>query len=188
MFSLRDATYADMPAICGFSHDPMELFRFFPQARFPLTAEQLEAESFRHRSDQTLLLWNDQPVGYADLYDLHPGIACSIGHVVVDRACRGQGGGRFLVEGMMQIARQRHKARTIKLSCFSDNTPALLLYHDLGFRPYAMEIRYNLHRLLTRQSFRSDAVETHRTANGLPMVLLHLELPPSAGPEQKNTP
>ncbi|MBF0136488.1 MAG: GNAT family N-acetyltransferase [Magnetococcus sp. DMHC-1] len=141
VFTLRHATRDDIPAICDFSPDPMELFRFFPQAHHPLTPEQMVEGPFRHRSDQTLLLWDDQPTGYADIYDLQPGKECFIGHVIVDRTCRGRGAGRFLVEGMIRIARERHQVPLIRLSCFSDNTPALLLYHELGFRPQGMEVR-----------------------------------------------
>ncbi|MBF0177096.1 MAG: GNAT family N-acetyltransferase [Magnetococcales bacterium] len=142
MFSLRSATRADIPIVCGFLHNPIELFRFFPKAHYPLTPEQLEQGSFQSRSDQTLLLWHDEAVGFADLYDLRQGEGCFIGHVIVDGSCRGRGGGRFLVEGMVQIARSRHQVRMVRLSCFSDNTPALLMYHHLGFRPYAMETRH----------------------------------------------
>ncbi|MBF0424963.1 MAG: GNAT family N-acetyltransferase [Magnetococcales bacterium] len=188
MFSLRAATYADMPAICGFSRDPMELFRFFPQAQFPLTPEQLANASFRCRSDQTLLLWQDQPVGYADLYDLQPGIVASIGHVVVDLACRGRGGGRFLVQGMMAIAQERHQAPAVRLSCFSDNTPALLLYHELGFQPHAMEIRHNPQCLLPRHHFAGGSRELRQHSSGLPMVMLHLEHRFSTAPETATAP
>ncbi len=44
---------------------------------------------------------------------------------------------------MLRIARDKHQAAQVTLSCFNDNVAGLLLYPKLGFVPFAIEERRN---------------------------------------------
>ena len=64
-----------------------------------------------------------------------------MGNVLVSPGARGRGVARFLVQQMMDLARSRHQAREMKVSCFNHNTAGLLLYPRLGFVPFGIEER-----------------------------------------------
>ncbi|MGN1401986.1 MAG: GNAT family N-acetyltransferase [Bacillus sp. (in: firmicutes)] len=57
----------------------------------------------------------------------------------VDRAYRNIGVGRALVMAALQKAKEIDGLKTIKLSVTSQNTPAKMLYQNLGFKKYGHE-------------------------------------------------
>lgn len=130
----------DIPVICDFPQGEEELFFMFPKASYPLTPAQLR-ESVASRTDSTVVERGGEVVGYANLYQCTKGDACFIGNVIVAPNARGGGLGRYLLETMADIARARHQASEVRVSCFNGNAPALLLYARLGFQPFAMEDR-----------------------------------------------
>jgi ribosomal protein S18 acetylase RimI-like enzyme len=51
--------------------------------------------------------------------------------------------GRYLIEQMIGLAFSKHQAAEVTVSCFNQNVAGLLLYPQLGFKPYAVEERKN---------------------------------------------
>ncbi len=158
-FSLRPAQAADYPQICAFFASPEALFLVYPGGQYPLTPEQLQEVAAR-RSDLTVLCQGEVVVGFANLYQLLPGESAFIGNVVVSPLLRGQGGGRLLVQHMLQRCFHGHGLKRVHISVFGHNHPAMLLYASLGFVPYGVEAR--------------QAPDGHRVA------LIHLSLERSA--------
>ena len=140
----RPAVEADFPAICALVPSVDELFLVYPRGQFPLTVEQLrQLATTRH--DLTVAVEDAQVIGFANLYDLIPSQSVYIGNVVVDRARRGHGHGRCLVNHMLDLAFGVHAVAEVRISVFCHNTPAVLLYDSLGFVPYAIERRQDPH-------------------------------------------
>ena len=88
-----------------------------------------------------MVLDDGEVVGFANLYNFRDGETCFIGNVVVRPDRRGRGVGVYLVETMLALAFGKHRFNEVRVSCFSGNITALLLYAKLGFTPYAIEHR-----------------------------------------------
>lgn len=138
--TFRTVQAQDIARICSFARTEEEQFFFFPAATWPLTEAQLQA-SVDKRSDSTVIELDGVVVGFANFYKWEQAGTCTIGNVIVDPAIRGQGIGARLIEQMIDIARTRHQASEVTLSCFNSNVAGLLLYPKLGFVPYAIEER-----------------------------------------------
>jgi ribosomal protein S18 acetylase RimI-like enzyme len=138
--TFRTVQAQDIARICSFARTEEEQFFFFPAATWPLTEEQLQA-SVDKRSDSTVIELDGVVVGFANFYKWEQAGTCTIGNVIVDPAIRGKGIGALLIEQMIDIARNRHQASEVTLSCFNSNVAGLLLYPKLGFVPYAIEER-----------------------------------------------
>jgi len=111
-----------------------------PGAAFPLDRAGLE-QAIEGHDCRTVALLDGDVAGFADLYGYEPGRHCFIGHVIIDPARRGRGAGRQLVAAMVRQAAAKYNIERVNLSCFSDNVPALLMYSNMGFIPYAVEAR-----------------------------------------------
>lgn len=138
--TFRAVQAQDIARICSFARTEEEQFFFFPAATWPLTEEQLQA-SVDKRSDSTVIELDGMVVGFANFYKWETAGTCTIGNVIVDPQIRGKGIGAQLIEQMIDIARTRHQASEVTLSCFNSNVAGLLLYPKLGFAPYAIEER-----------------------------------------------
>lgn len=136
----RPVSAEDVLTICDFPQTPQELFFMFPKAQYPLTEAQLLA-SIAQRSDSTVVEGDNAVVGFANFYSFERDGVCSIGNVIVSPKARGKGVARFLVETMVGLAFERHRASEVQLSCFNENTAGLLLYPQLGFVPFGVEER-----------------------------------------------
>ncbi|NNB44746.1 GNAT family N-acetyltransferase [Pseudomonas chlororaphis] len=141
-FAFRPVQERDIPRICGFARNPGELFFFFPAASWPLTHEQLR-DSIAQRSDSTVIERDGQVLGFANFYQWETQGTCTIGNLIVDPEARGAGVAGQLIGEMLRIARDKHQAAQVTLSCFNDNVAGLLLYPKLGFVPFAIEERRN---------------------------------------------
>lgn len=130
----------DIPVICSFPLNEEELFFLFPKAEYPLTSEQLKG-AIAQRSDSTIVEADSTVVGFANFYTWELGGTCSIGNVVISPSARGLGVGRYLIKCMIEIAVSIHHAKEVRVSCFNQNTVALLLYSGLGFKPFSIEER-----------------------------------------------
>lgn len=130
----------DIARICSFARTEQEQFFFFPAATWPLTEAQLQA-SVDKRSDSTVIELDGVVVGFANFYKWENAGTCTVGNVIVDPQTRGKGIGAHLIKQMIDIARTRHQASEVTLSCFNSNVAGLLLYPKLGFVPYAIEER-----------------------------------------------
>jgi ribosomal protein S18 acetylase RimI-like enzyme len=105
-----------------------------------LTPPQL-LDAIGQRSDSTVVELDGAVVAFANYYRWEAGGLCSIGNVVVSKATRGKGVGRYLMEHMIGLAFSKHLAAEVTVSCFNQNSAAMLLYSKLGFLPYAIEER-----------------------------------------------
>lgn len=139
-FTTRPVHPDDLPVICGFPQNQMELFYLYPKATFPLTVDQLQS-SIEQRVESTVLIVDSKVAGFANFYRWEPGIVCTIGNVVVSPAVRGKGAGQFLIRAMIKIAKEKYHVSAVQLSCFNINTYALFFYSRLGFKPYGFEER-----------------------------------------------
>lgn len=138
--TFRPVDEQDIARICSFARTQEEQFFFFPAATWPLTHEQLR-DSIARRSDSTVIERDGQVVGFANFYRWETAGICTIGNVIIDPEARSGGLGAQLVKHMISIARDRHQATEVTLSCFNSNVAGLLLYPKLGFVPFAIEER-----------------------------------------------
>ncbi|MCU7917649.1 MAG: GNAT family N-acetyltransferase [Candidatus Thiodiazotropha sp. (ex Epidulcina cf. delphinae)] len=132
-----DATHFN--GIVQLIQSPEELFLIHPSGTWPFDIAQLQQLS-QERSNFTVVMDQDTIIGFADLYRNLAGDKLFIGNVVVSDNYRGQGVGRQLICHMCDIIFDRY-APEVHISVFSFNTPALLLYASLGFKPYDLERR-----------------------------------------------
>ncbi|MCU7812475.1 MAG: GNAT family N-acetyltransferase [Candidatus Thiodiazotropha sp. (ex Notomyrtea botanica)] len=140
MCTIRQAMEGDYPAICDLITSKSELFRIYPRGSYPFTIEQL-SQLAKSRQDLTVVIQDDAVVGFANLYDVEPDNRAFVGNVIVSVDLRGRGIGRQLMQYMVKLAFVQYRPMSVAVSVFSDNIPALLLYTDLGFKPYAVERR-----------------------------------------------
>ncbi|MFT4302604.1 MAG: GNAT family N-acetyltransferase [Desulfovibrio sp.] len=134
----------DISAICRFPQTEEELFFMFPGADYPLTPPQLK-EIISKRADSTVVLLDGKVAAFANFYQWEAGGRCAIGNVVVAPEARRKGIARYLVTEMIRLAFSRYQAAEVALSCFSQNSAGLLLYSQMGFQPYALEVRTDRH-------------------------------------------
>lgn len=140
MYQFRSATKSDYAAICALITSRDELFRVYPAGRYPLTVEQLAALA-EQREELTVATLDGEVVGFANFYDREAEKSVFIGNVVVAKQHRGKGLGRALLTTMINKAFGAHDLPEVRLSVFSENSRALLLYAGLGFSPYRVDER-----------------------------------------------
>lgn len=145
----RSATESDYPAICKLIRSRDELLWVYPAGRYPLTVSQLN-ELAQKRMELTVAVAGKSVLGFADFYDLEPGRSIFIGNVIIDRKHRGRGLGKALIGIMLDKAFGEYDLPEVRISVFSENSRALLLYAGLGFIPYAIDerVRADGHRLV----------------------------------------
>lgn len=140
MHTFRQAKKSDLEALLSFARNREELFYFFPSAQYPLTLKQLE-QQLSERHESTVMLENEQVVGFANFYNVQNRNIAFIGNVIIKPEKRGLGLGKKLLQTMVNTGFSRLQLKEVHLSCYNHNTPALLFYTSLGFRPYAIETR-----------------------------------------------
>lgn len=142
MLTFRKATKSDLSELIKFPLNRKELFYFFPSATSPLTNKQLEKQ-LDERYESTVMLDGEQIVGFANFYNVQSYNIAFIGNIIIKPDRRREGLGKKLIRSMLTIGFKQLKLKEIHLSCYSDNTTALLFYNKLGFKPYAIEQRLN---------------------------------------------
>lgn len=138
--SFRSAQTSDLEKVCQLPQNREELFFMFPKADYPLSIEQLEAV-VANRSDSTVILFDNEIVGFANFYEVKENEYCSIGNVIVSSYFRNKGIGKYLIETLESIALEKYDVREIHISCFNTNTKGILFYSKLGYIPYEVEER-----------------------------------------------
>jgi len=161
---LRPAEKQDYSAICALITSAEELFLIFPRGKYPFSMDQLQRLA-QERMALTVMEDNKRIVGFANLYDHNPDEWIFIGNVVVEKQRRGEGLGKRIIEHMLDLAFTRYRVKETRISVFSNNLPALLMYSRFGFKPYDIEERVD--------------VTNQRVA------LLHMRLPKSNWSNQK---
>ncbi len=137
-----EANQDHFPDIANLVSSAEELFLVYPSGCYPWTVDQLE-RLLAVRSDFTVAVVDGQIAAFANLYDIRPQDSAFIGNVIVADACKGKGIGKALLGHMLGLCQQKYRAE-VHLSVFGFNARALLLYTQLGFKPYAVEPRRNL--------------------------------------------
>lgn len=138
--SFRSAQTSDLEKVCQLPQSEEELFFMFPKADYPLSVKQLQTV-VENRSDSTVILLDNEIVGFANFYEVKENNYCSIGNVIVSSYFRNKGIGMYLVETMESIVLEKYNVREIHISCFNTNTKGILLYSKLGYIPYEVEER-----------------------------------------------
>lgn len=133
---------SDLEIICKLPQNEQELFFMCPKADYPLTIKQLE-EVIKDRFEPTVVLFDNEIVGFANFYEIKEKQYCAIGNVIVSSHFRNCGIGTFLITVMENIGREKYSVSEFHLSCFNTNTNGLLLYTKLGYIPYEIEKRTN---------------------------------------------
>ncbi len=159
---LRAATAEDFSAIVRLVPNRDELFLVYPRGSYPFSVKQLR-ELVAGRKALTVAVQDGKVVGFANLYGVEARRCAYVGNVIVKSSLRGAGIGRQLVRHMVELAFRRYRLTEVRISVFNTNTAALLLYSDLGFKPYAAEARQNhdgkrvalLHLRITRDEHRA---------------------------------
>jgi RimJ/RimL family protein N-acetyltransferase len=140
MYAIRPVEEKDLERIIGFFAEEKDLRYSFPEAPYPLPAEFLK-QSIDSRSDSSVVVQNNAPVAFANLFNIVPGEECTIGNVIVDKKHRRKGAAQFLIHAMIDIAVERHQVGRVIVPCWSENTAGLMLYTRLGFRPFDTVVR-----------------------------------------------
>ncbi|MEK3724010.1 GNAT family N-acetyltransferase [Paenibacillus sp. FSL H8-0034] len=139
MFQYRDVRHEDFKIIATFPQNQEDLFYMFPKGIYPITPEQLE-EVALIRFSPTVILYQDQVVGYCNFYKADEGKDCWLGNVIVNPEYRKIGIGTYLIQIMKNKAINHYKAQELKLVCHNTNTMALLFYYKQGFKPFDMNL------------------------------------------------
>lgn len=138
--SYRAIKISDLEKICQLPQNKEELFFMFPKADYPLSVEQLQTV-VENRASSTVILLNNEVVGFANFYEVKENNYCSIGNVIINSNFRNKGIGKYLIETMESIALKKYNVKEIHISCFNINTKGILLYSKLGYIPYEIEER-----------------------------------------------
>jgi ribosomal protein S18 acetylase RimI-like enzyme len=136
--TIRPAVPDDFQGICDLIPSEEELFLVYPKGRFPLTVGQVE-QLLERRIEPTVLVAEGKVAGFGNLYRYRRGKSAFVGNVVVDRSQRSRGLGKRIVVHLIDLAFRKYDVPRVRISVYNKNTPALLLYQSLGFKPYAIE-------------------------------------------------
>lgn len=142
MCQFREATEEDYENICKLIKSKDELFLVYPDASYPFTVSQVK-ELSEVRKELTVAVAGSEIIGFANLYNYEPGALAFIGNVIIEESYRGKGLGKGIVSYMLNKACEKYALPEIRISVFSENVPALLLYSSVGFMPYEIEERKN---------------------------------------------
>ncbi|GMK45989.1 N-acetyltransferase [Paenibacillus glycanilyticus] len=142
MLTFRDSTQKDFKRIAAFPANASEAFYMFPKGTFPIDPEQLYEVSLTRRVP-TVIEYNGEPAGYSNLYDIDEGNSGWLGNVIISSQFRRIGAARFLIQTMMNRAKEELGLRELNLICHNTNTKALLMYNQFGFKPYDLKALKN---------------------------------------------
>ena len=142
MHKFRAATEKDFDGISKVIKSKEELFLVYPNGKYPFTVSQVK-ELSEVRKELTVAVEDNEIIGFANLYDFKPRELVFIGNVIIEKSHRGKGLGKEVVSYMLDKAYEKYDLPEVRISVFSENTPALLLYSSIGFVPYEIEERLN---------------------------------------------
>ena len=142
MHEYREATENDFGEICSLVKNRKEMSLIFPNGKYPFSVAQLK-ELSRNRKELTVVVGDHGIIGFANIYNHKEKEYAFIGNLIIEDKYRGKGLGKELTSYMLKQAFGKYELPEVRISVFSDNIPALLLYTDFGFLPYAIEERKN---------------------------------------------
>lgn len=135
MYLHRKLETRDLEAICTFPQSEEELLFMSPRFVYPLTSDQIIGLA-KDRFEPTVIIdkQTEKVVAYANIYKDEDGFW--LGNVVVSPEYRGQGASQYLIQVMMDKAKNLLKLEQLKLVCHNTNSRGLAFYSKLGFKPY----------------------------------------------------
>lgn len=109
-----------------------------PRFVYPLTSNQIIGLA-KDRFEPTVIIdkQTEKVVEYANIYKDKDGFW--LGNVVVAPEYRGQGASQYLIQVMMDKAKNLLKLEQLKLVCHNTNSRGLAFYSKLGFKPYDLK-------------------------------------------------
>ena len=140
MISIRDFRESDYGELSAFFNDEKDFHYSFPRIDYPINQTQMKTV-ISSRSNQIVLIENDIPVGFTDLYDINEPDECYIGNFIIHKNRRNRGYGAILLKEIISKAAGSLGIRRIRLFCWCENTGALILYKKFGFYPIELIIR-----------------------------------------------
>lgn len=169
----RRAIADDYDAISRLITTPQELFRVYPAGHFPFSREQVNQLALV-RMELSVATVASKVVAFGNLYGYEPNRHIFIGNLIIDRVYRGNGIGQGMMRYLLKQVFYKYRLMEARISVFSDNIPALLLYTKLGFEPYRVEPRKNfekqrvalLHMKMDRERYSDMLLMDGRSATG----------------------
>ena len=134
--NLRKAKIADLKTIISWIPDELTCKHWAgPKVRFRLNIENLSKDIEFSDNNSYCLKHNESIVAFGQLLAKENGYL-HLARIIIDPSKRAMGYGRLLCNELLKIASQKgyHK---ISLNVYRDNTIALKLYENLGFRGIA---------------------------------------------------
>jgi L-amino acid N-acyltransferase YncA len=136
-YRVRPATPADADAICAIYNQGIEDRVATLETELRTPEERREWLGRRGPRHPVIVAeTEDQVAGWGSLNEFNPRAAYRFVadfSVYVERAFRGKGAGRVLLERLIELARE-HGFHKLVLSAFPTNTGGMALYTKLGFR------------------------------------------------------
>lgn len=144
------AAWADV--VAGWVRTPQDAFWLAPRTAPPITGEKVRGWSARGR-EQFVLRSNPAgptaaaaeapPLAYGELNLLNPQRRSFwLGHLIVDPEQRGRGLGKELTRRLVERGLRVHRARSIALVVFEENSAAVAAYRAAGLREECYEEHY----------------------------------------------
>ncbi|WP_235847542.1 GNAT family N-acetyltransferase [Paenibacillus tuaregi] len=142
MYSHRSLDHKDLETICSFPQTEEELSYVSPKFVYPLTPDQI-LNLLEGRFEPTVILDNrtNEVVAYANIYGYDAEEGCGwLGNVIVSPKYRGQGAARYLLDVMLDKAKNNLGCKMMQLACHNTNSRGLAFYTKYGFKPFDIEI------------------------------------------------
>ncbi|GIP58486.1 GNAT family N-acetyltransferase [Paenibacillus woosongensis] len=142
MYLHRSLEIRDLELICLFPQSEEELFYISPRFVFPLTPDQI-MNLAKDRFEPTVIIdkEKDKVVAYANIYaDESEEDSFWLGNVIVSPEYRGKGASEYLINVMLEKAKNILKMETLKLACHNTNSRGLAFYSKYGFKPFDIKI------------------------------------------------
>ena len=142
MYTHRSLENKDLETICTFPQSKEELHYVSPMFIYPLTPEQITNLS-KGRFEPTVIIdkQTNEVVGYANIYGNDPDMnVCWLGNVIVSPKHRGQGASQYLLNVMLDKAKNNLQNNTLRLACHNTNSRGLAFYSKHGFKPFDIKI------------------------------------------------
>jgi ribosomal protein S18 acetylase RimI-like enzyme len=134
--NLRKAKITDLKTIISWIPNELKCKSWAgPKVRFPLSIESLSKDIRFSDNNSYCLIKSEAIIAFGQLLTKEKGYL-HLARVIVDPSKRAMGYGKLLCNELLQIAIQQgyHK---ISLNVYRNNTSALKLYENLGFREIA---------------------------------------------------
>ena len=133
---LRKAKVTDLKTIISWIPDELACKIWAgPMVRFPLSIESLSKDIEFSDNNSYCLIKSEAILGFGQLLPKEKG-RLHFARIIVDPSKRAMGFGKRLCNELLQIATQKGYKK-ISLNVYRNNTSALKLYKNLGFREIA---------------------------------------------------